>query len=136
MASSKVPKMAELLVRDQDLGKQPSPTVPLTIQSERISIREIIRSLVYETVQDRNLQRANNRSQHRPSILELELNGPKRVKAISWQHQFDLAIDAFERGRFLVLVDDRQVESLDDEVEVIHSQTVVTFLRLVPLVGG
>lgn len=125
--------MVELLVRDQDLGMQPSPTVAITIPYERISIREIIRSRVYQAVQDLNLKRQNS---YQPSAIELELNGPKRVKEINWQHQFDLAVEAFDHGRMLVLVDEHQAESLDEEVDVIHSQTLVTFLRLVPLVGG
>jgi hypothetical protein len=34
-----------------------------------------------------------------------------------------------------VLVDDRQVQSLDDQIDLRHDSTV-TFLRLMPLVGG
>lgn len=125
--------MVELLVRDQNFGMQPSQTVAITIPSERISIREIIRSRVYQAVQDFN---SNRKKSFQPSILELELNGPKGSKGLKWQRQFDLAVEAFQRGRLLVLIDDRQTESLDEEVDVIHSKTLVTFLRLIPLVGG
>lgn len=125
--------MVELLVRDQNFGMQPSQTVAITIPSERISIREIIRSRVYQAVQDFN---SNRKKSFQPSILELELNGPKGLKGLKWQRQFDLAVEAFQRGRLLVLIDDRQAESLDEEVDVIHSKTLVTFLRLIPLVGG
>lgn len=125
--------MVELLVRDQNFGMQPSQTVAITVPSERISIREIIRSRVYQAVQDFN---SNRKKSFQPSILELELNGPKGLKGLKWQRQFDLAVEAFQRGRLLVLIDDRQTESLDEEVDVIHSKTLVTFLRLIPLVGG
>jgi hypothetical protein len=45
------------------------------------------------------------------------------------------ALEAFERGQVLVLVDDRQFERLDEEI-VLAPDTTVTFLRLVPLAGG
>ncbi len=38
------------------------------------------------------------------------------------------------RNGFLFLIDDRQVEHIDDVV-ILGEQTVVTFLKLVPLVG-
>lgn len=42
---------------------------------------------------------------------------------------------AFSRGAFFVVVDGRQVEALDDPVE--HGPgTEITFLRVMPLVGG
>ncbi|MFI8289098.1 hypothetical protein EAO71_29805 [Streptomyces sp. ms191] len=45
------------------------------------------------------------------------------------------AVAAFGRNGFLVLVGDRQVEELDETVEL-DRDTEVTFLRLVPLAGG
>ena len=45
------------------------------------------------------------------------------------------ALDAFAAGAFLLLVDDRQVESAEEPVRL-SDGTVVTFLRLTPLVGG
>lgn len=108
----------------------------ITIPTERISIREIIRGRVYQQVQDRNRDRRNSIPSHSPSTAEIALNGPKRVKEIDWQDQFNLAIEAFKMNRLIVLVDDLQAEALDEQVDVIHSQTLVTFLRLVPLVGG
>ena len=45
------------------------------------------------------------------------------------------AQDAFAQGRFLMLLDDAQAESLDQEVSPSALDTVV-FLRLTPLQGG
>jgi hypothetical protein len=57
---------------------------------------------------------------------------PRRVDA---EEQCARALEAFGRNGFVVLVDDRQVEELDDVVDLpVGAQ--VTFLRLVPLVGG
>ncbi len=44
-------------------------------------------------------------------------------------------LDAFGRNAFVVLIDDRQVTALDEKVRL-HAGSRVTFLKLVPLVGG
>jgi hypothetical protein len=46
-----------------------------------------------------------------------------------------VTLGAFGRNAFVVLVDDRQVAELDEEVHL-RAGTRVTFLKLVPLVGG
>ena len=45
------------------------------------------------------------------------------------------AVEAFQSNGFFMLVDDRQVEDLDEEIGV-TGQTCVSFVKLVPLVGG
>ena len=54
---------------------------------------------------------------------------------IDWRQQFDKAIEAFEKKQVLILVNERQVESLEDEIEL-RTDTSVLFLRLTLLVGG
>jgi hypothetical protein len=46
-----------------------------------------------------------------------------------------LAKRAFYTNGFILLVDDRQVDELEEEIEI-RPHTTVTFLKLVPLVGG
>ena len=46
-----------------------------------------------------------------------------------------LALRGFGRNAFLVIVDDRQVTDLDAEIRL-TPDTDITFVRLVPLVGG
>src|SRR4051812_6070039 len=46
-----------------------------------------------------------------------------------------VTLGAYGRNAFVVLVDDRQVTELDEVVHL-HAGTKVTFLKLVPLVGG
>ncbi len=45
------------------------------------------------------------------------------------------ALEAFERGRFLLLADHRQIEGLDEAI-AFAVDAKVTFLRLTPLRGG
>lgn len=49
--------------------------------------------------------------------------------------QVKIALEAFRRNGFFVLVDDCQVPSLDDPVPVARTGTV-SFLRLLPLFGS
>ena len=48
---------------------------------------------------------------------------------------FAAAVEAFERGRLVVLVDGRQRLELDEAVELLPASDVA-FIRLVPLAGG
>jgi hypothetical protein len=61
--------------------------------------------------------------------------GPVRPDAPDVERQAEAAVRAFTRGGFLVLVGDRQIEDLDAELDLSEGAEV-TFLRLVPLVGG
>ncbi len=49
--------------------------------------------------------------------------------------QIETARDAFDRGQLLVLLPTRQAESLDETLTLSDGDEV-TFLRLVPLIGG
>lgn len=58
-----------------------------------------------------------------------------RPRPIDWERQAGRAIESFGRNGFLVLVDDRQVLELDEELGL-TADSDVRFVRLVPLVGG
>ncbi len=59
----------------------------------------------------------------------------KTRKKIDWEKQYNEALEAFKTNGFILLVDDRQAESLDQLFQI-HSDTQISFLKLVPLVGG
>jgi hypothetical protein len=72
-----------------------------------------------------------------PTDSERTLNGYrlKQPRAINATAQLAKAIAAFQGNQIIMLVDDRQVESLDEEI-TLRPNTRVSFLRLTPLVGG
>ena len=102
---------------------------------------ELIRSRVYQEVQDYNVKQRMAgpfRGLVQPVHVEQSLNRPDsqgKLRPIDWKKQFESATLAFEAGRVLILIDDRQAESLD-ETFTIRPDTGVTFLRLALLVGG
>jgi hypothetical protein len=127
-----------LTIRDETLGGESARAWDLEVATERLTVRELIRSRVYQEVQDYNRQRGQVfQGLVQPEEAEKTLNGwkLKKPRLLDWKQQFERAIEAFESNRILILVNDRQAESLDEEL-VIEPQMTVTFLRLTPLVGG
>ena len=106
--------------------------------SENMSAREIIRARIYQEVQDYNqTQPEYFHGLVTPSDAERTANGPKLKKRrpIDWEKQYEQALQAFESNGFFMLVDNRQAESLDERF-MVKVDTEVTFVKLVPLVGG
>jgi hypothetical protein len=72
-----------------------------------------------------------------PTEAERTLNGYRlrERRRIDWQQQYDKALKAFQGNGFIILVDGRQLEELEDEIEL-RPDSQISFLKLVPLVGG
>jgi hypothetical protein len=114
------------------------------VGAERLTARELIRQRVHQEVSLYNLANPGSPLQGKvgpglvqPSNFEARLNGvrPRQRRQIDWEVQADKALQAFESNVFFILVGDRQIEDLDESIEL-RADTQVTFLRLVPLVGG
>lgn len=110
----------------------------LEIAEERLAVRELIRRRVFQEVAEFNARTPTVfQGLVQPEDTERVLNGyalrtPRRIDP---ETQTDLALKAFAGNGFLVLVGDRQVTELDEEIDLVLG-TEVTFLKLVPLVGG
>lgn len=130
---------ATLTIRDEELGGATLHQFSLELLTERITVRELIRSRVFQEVKDFNAKRNQAEFQGlvQPTEAERSLNGFRlpTPRQIDWKAQYEKAIEAFEGQQILVLVNDAQVETLEDEIEV-SPRTTVSFLRLTPLVGG
>jgi hypothetical protein len=129
---------ATLTIRDETPGAASFREWSLQVLTERLTVRDLIKSRVYQEVQDFN-QRQTGEFQGlvQPTDAERTVNGYrlKKPRQIDWRTQFERAIAAFDSQQVLVLINDRQAESLDEEFEV-TPQTQVSFLRLTLLVGG
>jgi hypothetical protein len=132
---------ATLTVRDETPAGGVSNEWSLEFLNETITVRDLIRERVYQEVQDHNVaQRAIGpyRGLVQPEGYEQALNGPRsdaKPRPIDWHKQYEKAVEAFEANQVLILIDDRQAESLDESF-TIGPGTSVTFLRLTLLVGG
>jgi hypothetical protein len=132
-----------LTIRDETASGDVYFEMPLEFPSEHITIRELIRERVFQEVQDFNRKRDEQvfHGLVQPTDVERVLNGNRteyrlnQHREIQWKPQFEKAIDAFGRNGFLVLIDDKQAESLDQEF-VIGYGTQISFVKLTLLVGG
>jgi hypothetical protein len=127
-----------ITVRDENAAGKSIAEFPLELLTERVTVRELIRSRVYQEVQDYNRRQPEHfKGLVQPTDAEQTLNGFKlrKTREIDWKKQFDKACDAFERNGFFILVNDKQVENLDDEVLLTPTSTLA-FVKLTPLVGG
>jgi hypothetical protein len=125
--------MGAVIVRDQAAGA-PDFELEIELDSLEVTAAELIRGRVLA-----ELTRVGG-AVPRPivAISELEeaLNGPRSDgRTLDPEHETASALTAFERGRFVLVVDGRQIERADETV-TLTPDTPVTFVRLVPLRGG
>lgn len=135
---------ATLTIRDESMTPGGADFVfELEFPTESVTVRELIRERVYQEVDDFNraartsAQAPRFRGLVQPTELEQELSPkhPHKVREVDWKAQFEAAVKAYELRRVLVLVGNHQTESLDEMIRIDLGMEV-TFLRLVPLVGG
>jgi hypothetical protein len=130
---------ATLTVRDETTFRGDEDHVfKIEVSAEHITARELIEARVEKEVADYNARSSGVfRGLIQPSRAERTLNGFRvlRGRRIDAAEQRELALDAFYRNGFVLLLDDRQIMELDEVIEV-GPRTQVTFLKLVPLVGG
>ncbi|CAM5551732.1 hypothetical protein GCM10010329_26110 [Streptomyces spiroverticillatus] len=105
---------------------------------ERMTVRELIRLRVREEVARYHADPGSHfRGLVRPEAAEADLNGYRmpEPRRLDWHRQAAVAERAFLSNGFFVLVGDRQVEELEEVVEL-GEGTEVVFVRLVALAGG
>jgi hypothetical protein len=108
------------------------------ILEETLPLREIIRRRVYQEVTEYNGQQSDVfYGLVQPTDAERALNGYRlrTPRHLDWEAQYTKAVEAFEHRGYIVLVNDQQVTDLDAVVKL-RVGAEVTFLKLVPLVGG
>ncbi len=133
-----------------DLALQPAI---LELIEERITVGELIRRTVEEQVRElvgrRKLdalqaQQALARqyltedevgAQARQGAVRYPSSHPQSIPRISPQAEVQKALVAFERGSYMVLIDGKRMERLDEQITFAPG-TKVTFLRVMPLAGG
>ncbi|MFD5738020.1 hypothetical protein ACFWIY_35200 [Streptomyces sioyaensis] len=138
--------MGTLTFVDETTSGDRSQAWGLAITEERLALREVIRRRVFQEVAEHNARLTGGSAEQAPTVFrglvqpadtEPTPGGyalPER-RRIDPEKQCASALHAFARNGFVVLVGDRQMEDLDTEIEL-SAGTEVTFLKLVPLVGG
>ena len=128
----------QLRIKDETAGGKILNEIIISLQHELVSVKEIISSRVTSEVETYN-QRLPQYFQGlvQPEATEKTINGykmPKR-KLIDAEQQVYIALDAFIRNAYFVLIDQKQAMSLDEMV-LLTPDTEVSFVKLTPLIGG
>jgi hypothetical protein len=135
---STIPAMGLVTIVDATTSGKRGDTWMLDVAEERLALSEVIRRRVFQEVADYNARHpAVFRSLVQSAGAELTPNGYtlRESRHVDAEAQYLLALKAFGGNGFVVLVGDRQVEDLHAEVDL-PAGAEVTFLKLVPLVGG
>ena len=137
----------QLAIVEEIVGHPERQSFQLKLVSERIVAREIVTSHVRAEVERQNDDLIRNRRDYQrvASILvgshshpiERALNGrtTRKPKLFDPEAEIESALAGIESNQIIMLFDDAQVEDLDQELTVTENSRV-TFLRMVPLVGG
>ena len=131
--------MAEVLVRDETMAGRAIGEWVLPDLPDQISARELVRLRVREEVARFNAGRSRpgtfaGRVQPGTFAGLVRPAEPARSR-VDWEEQADVACAAFASNAFVLIAGDRQIEDLDEVIDLERAHAV-SFIRLVPLVGG
>ncbi|CAM3387264.1 hypothetical protein [Stackebrandtia soli] len=135
--------MSTITIVDETTAGTRSAGWHLEIFEEELPLTELIKRRIFQEVAEHNARGGEHfHGLVQPTSVETVLNGStadgsrnRKHPHVDAQTQYDKALEAFGRNGFLILVDDRQVTELNAVVSI-KQGTEVTFLKLVPLVGG
>src|SRR5262249_4458668 len=100
-------------------------------ETPKITLRTLLRSRVAREVESYNTNRPEIfKGLVQPEESERILNGYrlKRARPLDVDQQYERALRAFQTNGFLVLAGGRQIESLDEEIDL-ETSTEVEFLK-------
>lgn len=130
--------MPAIAIHDETTAGSRTASSRLELAAERVTLRELIEQRVRHEVAQYNSRRDPYfHGLVQPTESEQTLNGyrVRGRRTINADVQVAHALEAFARNGFLVLVGERQVDSLDAWIDV-QPGVAVAFVKLVPLVGG
>ncbi|CAM1371604.1 conserved hypothetical protein [Tenacibaculum litopenaei] len=129
----------KITIKDETLAGDILDTLELVVSSEILTVKEIIAARVAAEVDAYNKKLPEYfKGLVQPTEAEKTLNGFKlkdKKKTIDVEKQVFVALDAFQKNGYFVLIDNNQAESLQQQV-LVRENTSISFIKLTPLVGG
>ena len=130
--------MVTLSIKDENFSGKVLREVFIGFEAETVTIQDIIEMRVRKEVENYN----NKMPEYfngliEPTDAEKTINGYKLKsrKPIDEEKQVYVALDAFQKNGFFVLVDNEQCTTLDQTIRL-TKDTTISFVKLTPLVGG
>jgi hypothetical protein len=127
-----------ILIKDEQLNGTITNQFEIEIERLSITTQELIEKRVTHEIEIYNNKLPDYfNGLVKPSDAEKTLNGfklkPKQI--IDVEKQIYVALDAFQKNGFFILVDNQQLEELSQIVNL-NNQSTISFVKLTPLVGG
>lgn len=127
-----------ILISDELLNGTITNQFEMQVESDQLTLADLIKKRVAIEIENYNKRLPEYfNGLVQPKEAERTLNGYK-LKAkqlIDVEKQIYIALDAFQKNGFFVLVDNEQLEELDHVVKL-NSTSKIAFVKLTPLVGG
>ena len=133
--------LANIKYFDKILGQSKRLSGELKLVSERITARDLIRRRIEQELATVDLNNEKANWLITPDSKEKTLNGSRQFGpgaadgAQLIEKNVEVAMRGFEAQSFLLFVDNHQVEALEECITISDNCTL-TFIKLVPLVGG
>lgn len=139
--------MIRLSFVDETTSGERDAAFALDFPEASLSLRDVIRARIHEeaarheAAEDATAWRGLVRPVEAETGVGIDIDidiagaGKPRGRRVDVDAQCEAAYQAFARNGFLVLVGDKQITDLDEPVTG-RSDAEVTFLKLIPLVGG
>lgn len=127
-----------ILIYDELLNGTITNQVEIALDTDSLTVRELITKRVSVEIDNYNKRLPEYfNGLIEPKEAERTLNGyklkPKQL--IDVEKQVYIALDAFQKNGFFVLVDNEQLDELEHHV-VFKSTSKISFVKLTPLIGG
>ncbi len=127
-------------VRDEHFPSKAVTEMLLQLSSNTLTAADLISERVRAELDERHSSQLDGGHQFlvQPEADEVRLNGKKdgrTARAADPDVCVAKALEGFENNAFILLVDDKQIETLEEPIDI-SENSVVTFLKLTPLVGG
>lgn len=127
-----------ITINDETAGGKLLHEIKLLLSSEVATVREIITARVIKEVEEYNNRKPGfYNGLIQPNDAEISLNGfkLKPTKKIDPEKQVYIALDAFLKNGYFLLINNKQAMTLEEEY-TLNTSTVVSFVKLTPLIGG
>ncbi|MBP7534348.1 MAG: hypothetical protein KA783_07855 [Chitinophagales bacterium] len=127
-----------LTITDETFTGKVLNELTIEFDTDLVSVKDIITMRV-----EKEVERYNQKLPEyfnglvEPTDAEKTLNGYKLKanKIIDAEKQVYIALNAFQKNGYFVLIDNMQCEALEQKV-TIKQNTTISFIKLTPLVGG
>ena len=129
----------KVLIVDEQLNGTINNQFEINIETEFISLKELIEKRVIQEVNNYNNKPTEfYNGLVEPTEFEKTLNKnlkSNKKKLIDAEKQVYVALNAFLKNGYFVLVDDVQIEELFEPIRI-KKDSKISFIKLTPLIGG